>query len=136
MGRPAARETARVIGRPLARASRSKALSTSAADSRGVPEFESARYNWCMTYVDLQRRLHDNPFRALRIRMVNSSTYDILEPWMVMVGETSAVIATQTRKDDRGFEVAMDWKTVSIAHMLELSDLNPPKSSGRQKRAS
>jgi hypothetical protein len=89
-----------------------------------------------MTYVDLQRRLHDNSFRAFSIRMVNSSTYDILEPWMVMVGETSAVIATQTRKDDRGFEIAMDWKTVSIAHMLELSDLNPPKSGGRQKRAS
>ncbi len=40
--------------------------------------------------------------------MVNSSIYDILEPWMVMVGETSAVIATQTRKDGRGYELAMD----------------------------
>jgi hypothetical protein len=103
---------------------------------RGVPKFDPVRYNPAMTYVDLQRRLHDNPFRAFRIRMVNSSTYDILEPWMVMVGETSAVIATQTRKDDRGFEIAMDWKTVSIAHMLELSDLNPPKNSGQRKRAS
>ena len=93
-------------------------------------------YNSRMTYVDLQRRRHDHPFRPFRIRMVNNSVYDILEPWMVMVGETSAVIATQTRKDDRGFELALDWKTVSITHMLELSDLNPPKASGRQKRAS
>jgi len=89
-----------------------------------------------MTYVDLQRRLHDHPFKPFRIRMVNSSAYDVLEPWMVMVGEISAVIATQTRKDDRGFELALDWKTVSIAHMLGLSDVNPPRSSGRQKRAS
>lgn len=74
-----------------------------------------------MTYVDLQRRLHDHPFKPFRIRMVNRSVDDILEPWMVMIGETSAVIATQTRKDDRGFELALDWKTVSIAHMLELT---------------
>ncbi len=64
--------------------------------------------------------------------MVNNSVYDIVELWMVMVGEASAVIATQTRKDERGFELALDWKTVSIAHMLELSDLNPSKARGRK----
>ena len=76
-----------------------------------------------MTYHDLQRKLHENPFRPFRIRLVNSSTYDITEPWMVMVGESSAVVATQTRKDDKGYELALDWKTVSIAHIIEFSDL-------------
>jgi hypothetical protein len=88
-----------------------------------------------MTYVDLQKKLHDHPFRPFKIRMVNSTTYDIREPWMIMIGETSAVVATQTRKDDRGYEVVLDWKTVSIQHKMEFSDLEPPKAAAR-KRAS
>ena len=84
-----------------------------------------------MTYHDLQRKLHENPFKPFRIRLVNSTTYDILEPWMVMVGETSAVVATHTRKDEKGYELALDWKTVSISHMLEFSDL-PEKQSKRR----
>ena len=88
-------------------------------------------YNIAMNYHDLQRKLHENPFRQFRIRLVNSSTYDITEPWMVMVGESSAVVATQTRKDDKGYELALDWKTVSIAHMLEFSDL-PEKQRTRK----
>jgi hypothetical protein len=87
-----------------------------------------------MTYVDLHRRLHDNPFRPFRIRMVNSTIYDIHEPWMVVVGESSAVIVTQTRKDERGAVIADDWKTVSIAHMMELSDLNVRSNGGKRKK--
>ena len=84
-----------------------------------------------MTYHDLQRKLHENPFKPFRIRLVNSSTYDITEPWMVTVGESSAVVVTQTRKDEKGYELALDWKTVSIAHMLEFSDL-PEKQRTRK----
>jgi len=45
-----------------------------------------------------------------------------------MVGETSAVVVTQTFRDDRGYELALDWKTVSIAHMMELSDADSSAS--------
>ena len=86
-----------------------------------------------MTYLDLQRKLHDKPFKPFRIRLVNNTTYDITEPWMVTVGESSAVVVTQSRKDDKGYELAMDWKTVSIAHMLEFSDL-PVKGEMRRKK--
>lgn len=80
-----------------------------------------------MTYNDLQCKLHENPFKPFRIRLVNNTTYDIMEPWIVTVGETSAVIVTQSRADDHGYQLALDWKTVSIAHMLEFSDLEPKK---------
>lgn len=86
-----------------------------------------------MTYIDLSQKLHDHPFKPFRIRMVNGSVYDIGEPWMVMVGESSAVVATHIRKDDRGYEVALDWKTVSISHMMEFSDLSA-KSNGNRKK--
>jgi hypothetical protein len=65
---------------------------------------------------------------------VNSAIYDIHGPWMVIVGESSAVVVTQVRKDDKGFKTAEDWRTVSIAHMLEFSDIGP-KSRGRRKSA-
>ncbi|HSV13775.1 MAG TPA: hypothetical protein VLI90_05920 [Tepidisphaeraceae bacterium] len=77
-----------------------------------------------MTCLDLQRKLHDKPFKPFRIWLVNNTTYDVTEPWMVTVGETSAVIVTQSRKDEKGYELALDWRTVSISHMLEFSDLD------------
>lgn len=77
-----------------------------------------------MTYLDLQAKLHDNPFKPFRIRMVNNTTYDVLEPWMIIIGESSAVVVTRVRKDDRGYETAQDWRTISISHVLELSDID------------
>jgi hypothetical protein len=85
-----------------------------------------------MNSDDLVTKLHDHPFKPFRIRMVNSTTYDVREPWMLMVGPTSAVIATETQKTDRGHEIALDWKTVSIHHMMEFADL--PSSTKGSKR--
>ena len=84
-----------------------------------------------MTNHDVIRKLDDQPFRPFRIRLVNNTTYDILDPGMIIVGDSSAVIATQNIRDDKGHRVMTDWRTVSIAHMLEFSDL---RSSGNGKR--
>ncbi len=88
-----------------------------------------------MTYLDLQRKLHDKPFRPFRIKLVNSTVYDILEPWMITIGDTSAIIVTQVRKDDQGYETAMDWRTVSISHMLEFSDIEVKSQQRKRKPA-
>jgi hypothetical protein len=66
--------------------------------------------------------------------MVNSSIYDIHEPWMVVVGDSSAVVVTHTRKDDHGAEIAADWKTVSIGHMMEFSDLEVRSNGAKRKK--
>lgn len=86
-----------------------------------------------MTYHDLYRKINNHPFRPFRIRMVNSPAYDILHAWMVVVGESSAVVVTQTHKDEQGAEIAADWKTVSIQHMMEFSDL-PSRSNGSKRK--
>lgn len=80
-----------------------------------------------MNYRDLNRKLHDEPFRPFRIKLVNGTAYDVVEPWMVMVGETSAIVATNKRKDDTGYEVVTDWRTISIDHIIEFSDIEGPK---------
>jgi hypothetical protein len=88
-----------------------------------------------MTYRDLQKKLHDKPFRSFRIRLVNNTVYDILEPWMIIIGESSAVIVTQVRRDDQGYETAMDWRTISIAHIIELSDIQSKERDRKRKPA-
>jgi hypothetical protein len=86
-----------------------------------------------MNYQDLYDRLHDEPFKPFRIRTALSSVYEVLEPWMILVGETSAVIAYQTRTDEGGLTVATRFRTVSIAHMVELEDIESNKR-GPKKR--
>jgi len=84
-----------------------------------------------MTHHNVIRKLDDQPFRPFRIRLVNNSVYDILDPGMIIVGDSSAVVATQNIRDKKGHRVTTDWRTVSIAHMFEFSDL---QSSGNGKR--
>ena len=60
-----------------------------------------ARYTHVVTTLDLQRKLHDKLFKPFRIRLVNNITHDIQEPWMIIVGESSAVIVTQARTSDK-----------------------------------
>jgi hypothetical protein len=87
-----------------------------------------------MTYHDLHRKLSDQPFKPFRVRLVNNQAYDIWAPWMAIPGQSSAVIATQTVEDDKGVRVATDWKTVSIQHMLEFSDLDEKSNGSRRKK--
>ena len=87
-----------------------------------------------MTYYDFYRKLNDHPFRPFRIKLVNNSTIDILEPNMAIVGDTSALVVTRSERDDRGARVAQDWKTISIAHILEFSDLQNKGNGSKRKR--
>jgi hypothetical protein len=75
----------------------------------------------------LLHRLHDQPFRPFRVRLSNSSTIDITDPGLVIVGPTSAVMPIQTAKDDFGYTLVTQWKTIALSHMMEFSDLEPPR---------
>jgi hypothetical protein len=86
-----------------------------------------------MTYHDLHRKLNDHPFRPFRMKLVNNSTIDILEPGMAIIGQSSAIVATRTERDDLGVRVALDWKTISIAHILEFSDLKNLRNGSKRK---
>ena len=87
-----------------------------------------------MTYHDLSGKLNDHAFKPFRIRMSNSSTIDVRHPGSIIVGESSAVVPTDTMKDDRGYTVARDWKTISISHIVEFVDLNEKDSGPKRKR--
>lgn len=87
-----------------------------------------------MTYADLYRKMSDQPFKPFRIKLVNDSSVEILEPWMAIIGESSAVVATETARDDRGARYALNWKTISIAHFLEFNDIAAKGNGSAKKR--
>jgi hypothetical protein len=87
-----------------------------------------------MSPTDLLNRLHDEPFKAFRVRLSNNTTIDITDPGLVIVGPTSAVMPIQTAKDDFGYTLVTQWKTIALSHMVEFADIEPPRS-GRKRSA-
>lgn len=88
-----------------------------------------------MSYQNLLRKLNAAPFKAFRIRLSNSSAIVVLEPGSVIVGESSAVLPVETVIDDRGNRVIRNWKTISIRHIVEFTDIDGKDSDRKRKRA-
>lgn len=38
----------------------------------------------------------------------------------------------QTAKDDFGYTLVTQWRTIALSHMIEFADIEPPKSSRRK----
>jgi hypothetical protein len=85
-----------------------------------------------MSPQDLLNRLHDEPFKPFRVRLTNDSTIDVHEPGLVIVGPTSAVMPIQTTRDDLGYTLVTQWRTIALSHMMEFADIEPPKGSKRR----
>ena len=88
-----------------------------------------------MTSQDLLRKLADTPFKPFRMKLVNNVTYDVRDPGMIIVGDSSAVVATRDIRDAQGHPVTTDWRTISIAHILEFSDLEEKPETRKRKGA-
>ncbi|HZL38188.1 MAG TPA: hypothetical protein VFC78_22925 [Tepidisphaeraceae bacterium] len=40
----------------------------------------------------------------------------------------------QTVKDELGYTLVIQWRTIALSHMVEFADMDPPRS-GRKKSA-
>ncbi|HET6247948.1 MAG TPA: hypothetical protein VFE47_09655 [Tepidisphaeraceae bacterium] len=85
-----------------------------------------------MSPRDLLNRLHDEPFKPFRVRLTNNSTIDIPEAGLVVVGPTSAIMPVRTMKDEIGYTLVTQWRTIALSHMMAFVDLDPPKSSRKR----
>jgi hypothetical protein len=70
------------------------------------------------------------------VKLSTTSTIDVLDPGTVVVGPTRAIMPLEAVVDDQGYVVVNRWRTVALSHMVEFTDIDPPKSSSRRKRAS
>ena len=89
-----------------------------------------------MTDRDLLNKLHDRPFQPFRVRLSSNSTMDVLDPNTVVVGPSSAIMPVEAALGEHGYYVVTKWRTVALAHMVEFTDIDPPKSASKRKRAS
>ncbi len=89
-----------------------------------------------MTDRDLLNKLHDQPFQPFRVRLSSNATMDVLDPGTVVVGPTSAIMPMESKLGDHGYYVVTRWRTVALAHMVEFTDIDPPKSNSKRRRAS
>jgi hypothetical protein len=55
--------------------------------------------------------------------MADGSTLDVTKPGMAIVGETRAVLTTVWATDDEGRDYAKQWRTVPLADLTRLDDL-------------
>jgi hypothetical protein len=85
-----------------------------------------------MSPDDLERKLTERPFQPFRVKLSNNSAIDVQSPGDLVMGQTSVTMPMDVRRDDKGYEVARSWRTISIAHIVEFIDIEPSKNSRRR----
>lgn len=87
-----------------------------------------------MSPRDLLNRLHDEPFRPFRVKLSNSTTIDVTDAGLVIVGPTSAVMPLQTMQDEAGYTPVTQWRTIALSHMVEFADITTRGNGSKRKR--
>lgn len=93
--------------------------------------FQSDNLTPLMSPDDLEKKLSERPFQSFRIKLSNNSSIDVHSPGDLVMGDTSVTLPLETRRDDQGYEVIRSWRTISIAHIVEFIDIEPPKNRRR-----
>jgi hypothetical protein len=88
-----------------------------------------------MRVKDLMNRLSDRPFRNFRIHLSDGFSLPILDPGMIIVSPSSAIVPTEYGTED-GERVVTRWRTVALAHMVQFSDVDEPVGGKRPKKRS
>lgn len=88
-----------------------------------------------MSPQDLVNKLHDQPFKAFRVRLSNNNTIDVLDPGSVIVGPTSAIMPLEYVEKEPGLLLVRRWKTMALAHMVEFVDLNGKRNGAKRRKS-
>ncbi|MFN0137510.1 MAG: hypothetical protein ACKVS9_15505 [Phycisphaerae bacterium] len=83
---------------------------------------------------DLLAKLNDLPFRPFRIHLSDGSVFNVVQPGMVMVGIATAVLPRQFVKLPDGTEIADTWRTISLKHIVQLSDVDEKRNGHRRRK--
>ena len=86
-----------------------------------------------MTRSDLLSRLEDAPFKPFRIHISDGTVLELTQPGMVIVGETSAILPTLFVTDADGYRYAKKWRTVSLDHITQFSDVEHGNGKRRKR---
>jgi len=87
-----------------------------------------------MSPRDLLNRLHDEPFRPFRVKLSNNTAIDIHEAGLVIVGPTSAIMPIQTQRDDSGYTLVTQWRTIALGHIVEFVEIDATGNGGQRRK--
>ena len=87
-----------------------------------------------MKASDLLKRLADAPFRPFRVHISDGTVLDLVQPGMVIVGESTAVLPTLMVTDEDGYQVAKKWRTVALNHITQFSDIETSNGKRRKRK--
>jgi hypothetical protein len=86
-----------------------------------------------MRAEDLVHRLHDEPFKPFRVHLSDRTVLDVIEPGMVIIGESTAVLPIEFGREADGYRLARRWRTIALAHITQFSDLDA-RVNGKNRR--
>ncbi len=87
-----------------------------------------------MRAQDLLNRLDDRRFKPFRIHMSDGTIFDVLHAGMVIVSMTSAVLPRGFVQDEEGRPLATGFRTISLLHIVQFSDLDEPINGKTHRR--
>ena len=87
-----------------------------------------------MRSEDLLDRLEDRPFQPFRVHLSDGTTLDVVEPGMVIVGRSTAVLPSRFGRDAEGRRLAEHWRTIALMHIVQFSDLRERRNGRRHRR--
>jgi hypothetical protein len=83
---------------------------------------------------DLLDRLEDRPFKPFRMHLSDGSRLDVTDAGLIMVGKSSAFMPAAWDKDEEGRRLVKHWRTVSIAHIVQIGHIEEPVAGKQRKR--
>ncbi len=72
------------------------------------------------TADDIQRRIHQRPFKPVRILISGGQSYDIYHPDLVMIGRREVTVGTASTDNPTHYE---QLSRLAIMHITALEDL-------------
>jgi hypothetical protein len=81
-------------------------------------------------------RLDDQPFKPFRLHISDGTAIAVVDPGMVIVGESSVVIPSSFTRDEEGRRLAKHWRTIALNHIVQFSALDEPVNGKGKKKKS
>ena len=80
-----------------------------------------------MQLEDLQRKLHERPFRPFRMHLSDGAAYDVTHPELLLLGRRSLVLGLAVRPEDTFYQRAVD---IDLLHIVRIEPIEAVSQRG------
>jgi hypothetical protein len=87
-----------------------------------------------MQLQDFLKRFYDVPFRPFRVHVSDGSVVEVSQQGLVIPSETTLILPTLFGTDEEGHQYAKRWRTISLDHVTQFSDVETPNGKRKKRR--